>query len=114
MQKKILFLSIFCIVQLDAEDIIVKQKPKKESINKMKEQLASDFEDLITLSTHSIKYLSELIDDTVVHVKQLAGQQDGALVNPDKKTVELYHQKVCQLKKMLQDLDGQCSLVLRS
>lgn len=113
MQKKLLFLSILYIFQLHAEDITVKQKPKKESVNKKKEQLASDFEDLITLSTHSIKYLSELIDDTVIHVKQLAGQQDGALANPDKKTVESYHQKVCQLKKMLQDLDGQCNLAMR-
>lgn len=97
-----------------AEDITVPKKVKKESTNKMKEQLVSDFEDLLMLSTHSIKDLSELIDDLVVHVKQLAGQEAGALAHPDKKTLQEYQQKVDHLKKLLQSLDGQCRLGLCS
>ena len=109
--RKYIWVLLLCTT-LVAEDITVQKKSKKESTHKIKEQLASEFEDLLTLSTHSIKYLTELIDDVVVHVKQLAGQQEGVLVHADKKTLQLYQQKVSHLKKLLQDLDGQCKLGL--
>ncbi|MBM18335.1 MAG: hypothetical protein CL947_04690 [Epsilonproteobacteria bacterium] len=116
MKKIIVTLSIMLIcVQSVQSESIIKQKPKKDGVQKvsstkLKEQLAAEFEDLLHVSTHSIKHLSELVDDIVVHVKQLAGQQEGILASADKKTLQQYQEKVAQLKGLLQTLDNTCRL----
>jgi len=94
-----------------AEDILVKsKKPKTESVSKLKEQVAIDLEELLKLSTTSIKHLTVLIDDIVVDIKQLAGQESGPLGSADKKKLETFRQNVSCIKETLLDLERACCL----
>lgn len=109
--KKILLLLVLCVGIINSEDVLVKaKKPKSESVSKLKEQMASDLEEILHLSTHAIKQLTNVIDEAVKQVKQLAGQESGKLVSADKKILEQCQQDICRLKKVLRDLDGQCCL----
>lgn len=106
--------SIFMIMvpaMIMVEDILVKsKKPKTESVSKLKEQIANDLEELLKLSTRSIKHLTTLIDDIVVDVKQLAGQESGPLTSADKKKLETFRQNVSLIKETLLDLERECCL----
>lgn len=94
-----------------AEDILVKtKKPKTESASKLKEQIAGDLEDLLNLSTRSIKHLANLVDDIIVDVKQLAGQESGSLASADKKKLETYRQNISLIKNRLLELEQNCCL----
>lgn len=107
-------LLIACIsFYVHSEDILVKNKKQKnESVAKLKEHIGSDLEELLSLSTRSIKHLTELIDDIVIDVKQLAGQESGPLASADKKKLEQFHQNVCLIKQTLQDLELACCLTV--
>lgn len=91
------------------EDIFIKPK-KKESVSKLKEQLALDFDMLIKEITSSIRQLSFLIDDAAVGVKQLVGEQQGVLMTSDKKVLQSYQERINDLRQMLGDLQNKCTL----
>lgn len=96
---------------VDVEDILVKtKKPKTESVSKIKEQIAAELEELLKLSTQSIKDLAQLVDDIVIDVKQIAGQESGPLASADKKCLEKFREKVASIKNALQDLELECCL----
>ena len=96
-----------------AENILVKnKKTKSESISKIKEQTTSDLEELLNLSTHTIKQISELIDNIVIDCKQLNGIESGPLTCCDKKTLQLYNAKIEQAKTALKEIDN-CSLKIK-
>lgn len=98
---------------IETEDILVRSKKQKsESVSKIKEQIASDLEEILYLSTKTIKQLTAVIDDAIVNVKQLAGQESGTLASADKKRLEQCRHDICRLKKVLHDLDGQCCLAI--
>lgn len=108
---KKLFLCCVLILgqQVWCENILAAPK-KKESVSKMKEQLAQDFEYVMQLSTRSIRDLTGLMDEIVLGVKQLAGQQQGVLASSDKKVLQSYQEKVNELKQVLENLSKNCNL----
>ena len=91
------------------EDIFIKPK-KKESVAKLKEQLALEFDMLIKEVTSSIRQLSMLIDDAALGVKQLVGEQQGILMTSDKKVLQSYQERINDLRQMLGDLQNKCTL----
>ncbi len=99
---------------IETEDILVRspKKQKSESVSKIKEQIASDLGEIVSLSTKTINKLTAVIDDAIVNVKQLAGQESGTLASADKKRLEQCRLDICRLKKVLHDLDGQCCLTI--
>ncbi len=107
--KKLLFIGLMVTLSVQAEDIFMKPK-KKESAAKIKEQLVHDFEDLLQLATCSIRELTNLLDEVVVGVKQLAGQQDGVLSTSDKKVLQSHQEKVNDLRELLSGLQKNCTL----
>lgn len=109
MKKYIFCLSLFVLPYVACENILVQPK-KRESVAKLKEQLAQDFEFVIQHSTVSIRQLTGLIDQIVLGVKQLAGQQEGVLATSDKKVLQSYQEKVNELKKMLETIENSCNL----
>lgn len=110
MRKKLFFSAIMLMnLHVCAEDIFIKSK-KKESCAKLKEQLATSFEDLIQLSTTSIRNLSNVIDEIALGVKQLVGQQQGVLSTSDRKVLESYQQRADELKVILEGMIKNCNL----
>lgn len=112
MKKYMIFILMPLVsMPLVGEDILVKSKKQKtESVSKLKEQIAGELEDLLKLSTRSIKDLTMLIDDIVIDVKQLAGQESGPLACADKKKLESFRQNVSTIKSSLLDLERECCL----
>jgi len=111
--KKIVFCALMFAMhgQFAEEVLIVKPKVvKKESTAKVKEHLMTSLEELLFLATASVKQLTELIEQVVGDVKDLAGQKDGLLSSADKKTLLCYQEKVQEIQKLLQDLHQECCL----
>lgn len=111
--KKILFIGLLLSTQsfIQSEDVLIKgKKAKSESVSKMKEQLAIDLESLLKLATEAMKHVAEFINDIVVDVKQLTGQESGALASADKKTLESYRAYIEQSKASLKNLEKDCCL----
>jgi len=76
----------------------------------IKEQLVNDLDELLSICTKSIKNLAYLVDDIIIDVKQLAGQKSGDLASADKKSLDVYRQKVKKIKNALQELEFECCL----
>lgn len=110
--KKFLFMLIVVAHSVvRTEDILAKpKKTKTESVSKLKEQIGNDLEELLRISTRSIKHLANLVDTIATDIKQLAGQEAGFLASADKKTLEQFRQNVCQIKTTLQELEFECCL----
>ena len=102
---------MFMYQPLLSENILVKSKKvKSESIATIKENLVDDLDELLKICTKSIKHMTNLVDDIIVDVKQLAGQESGILAHADKVSLESYRQKVKKIKNMLQELELECCL----
>lgn len=113
MNKFLLFFLLFCMQSVLGENILMQPHKKKESVSKLKEALANDFDLLMQDSTFCIRELSALIDQIVQGVKQLAGQQDGILATSDRKVLQSYQEKVNELKKVLKTIQGNCCLDIK-
>lgn len=97
-----------------AEDILVQQKPKKGSTQKIKEQLVDDLDDLLSMTTAAQRSLADLTDEIASAIKQIAGQQKGDLSTNNKQILEKYNQKINSLQKTLHTLNEQSHLVVIS
>lgn len=91
---------------VQSEDIFTsKPKVKKEmSVSKMKEELAHNYEQLLHTTTKSMKHLASMIDDIVIQIKQLAGEEQGLLYSADKQVIKQHQKKIEDLQEILENL----------
>lgn len=111
--KKALFIGFLLSINslIQSEDVLVKgKKAKSESASKIKEQLVIDLGSLLQSATDAIRHIAEFVDDIVVDVKQLTGQESGVLASADKKRLELYRLRIEQSKASLENLKRDCCL----
>ncbi|HSW76276.1 MAG TPA: hypothetical protein VLG50_04500 [Candidatus Saccharimonadales bacterium] len=104
MKRLFIFLIMSCCF-LQCEESIFKQKQIKQSASQLKEELAQGLQDVLHQCTQSMRTITELIDDIVVHAKELSGQQEGSFATSDKEQLKLHIKKVNEIQKMLLSIE---------
>ena len=87
-----------------AEETIFKQKQPKQNASQLKMELGTGLQDLLQQCTKSMRTITTMIDDIVVHAKQLTGEQDGAFATNDKEQLKLHIKKIGEMQKVLQNV----------
>ncbi|MCX5923893.1 MAG: hypothetical protein NTZ68_00500 [Candidatus Dependentiae bacterium] len=108
--KRLLFFLMVSFSPVKTQESIFKVKQPKQNTSQLKNELGSGLQDLLQQCTKSVRKITELIDDIVLHAKELTGEQDGAFATSDKEQLKVHLKKVHDMQKLLVSIEKELQL----